>query len=192
MSKVYTHDEIVDVLDILYVKLMRLKNSWKTCFIFLLNPSMSNQFADINYGIKYSFGVDAYTTIHALFTSGKYSFQALSNADAVFLAEYSKARSKLKKKFPFLSERRNKVFCHFNEKQSEVFINDIVLNFNEIFEILTNLHGKAMKIFNLNYTEIRVMDQNKFECLEEEMEEFRKMLLNATLDNRFEKSNEIR
>lgn len=187
MSKKYSHKEVVDILDILYVKIMRLKNSWKTCCIFSHNPIIENQFPDINYAIKYSFGVDAYTTICALFTSGVYSFQSLSKSNIDFFTEYNLSRSNIEKNFPFLNERRNKVFCHFTQKQSETFINDIILHFQEVFEIIAKLHTKAMEVFGVNYNEIRAMNNDKFEKLNGELEEFRILLFNATLDNKISK-----
>lgn len=71
------HENIVDILDVLYVKLMRLKTANRTCLSFIMSPGIEFRYPDIVYSIKYSFAVDAYTTLNAMITSGKYSFQPL-------------------------------------------------------------------------------------------------------------------
>ena len=80
-----THEEIVDILDILYIKLMRLKTAHRTCLSLILSPEIESRYPDIVYSIKYSFAVDAYTTLNAMLTSGTYSFQTLQKHDTSLL-----------------------------------------------------------------------------------------------------------
>lgn len=56
-----------------------------------------------------------------------------------------------------------------------------------MFEIIAKLHTKAMEVFGVNYNEIRAMNNDKFEKLNGELEEFRILLFNATLDNKISK-----
>lgn len=53
------HENIVDVLDTLYVKLMRLKTAHRTCLSFVMSPDIESRYPDVVYSIKYSFAVDA-------------------------------------------------------------------------------------------------------------------------------------
>lgn len=132
------HENILDILDILYVKLMRLKIAYRTCLSFILSPDIESRYPDIVYSIKYSFAVDAYTTINAMITSGKYSFQQLQKYSDKFGEYYRISHAELKKLCPNLQDRRNKMFCHCNEKQSEDHIDEILLKFDSLFWSLRN------------------------------------------------------
>lgn len=59
-------ETLVDILDVLYVKLMRLKTAHRTCLSFIMSPDLESRYPDIVYSIKYSFAVDAYTTLNAM------------------------------------------------------------------------------------------------------------------------------
>ena len=166
------HDTIVDILDILYVKLMRLKTAHRTCLSFIMSPDIESRYPDIVYSIKYSFAVDAYTTINAMITSGKYSFQPLQKHSDYFSECYRRSHAELKKLCPNLQERRNKMFCHCNEKQSEDYVNEMLLKFDSLLGVLANLHSEAMRIFNVTESEIRVMSRDKFTKLDAEFKEF--------------------
>jgi len=178
------HDTIVDILDILYVKLMRLKTAHRTCLSFIMSPDIESRYPDIVYSIKYSFAVDAYTTINAMITSGKYSFQPLQKHSDYFSECYRRSHAELKKLCPNLQERRNKMFCHCNEKQSEDYVNEMLLKFDSLLGVLANLHSEAMRIFNVTESEIRVMSRDKFTKLDAEFKEFMRGLQEIAM-NRF-------
>lgn len=181
MSKIYSREEVVDILDILYIKILNLRNSWKSCAIIAMNPNLNNNFPDITDGIKRSFAVDAYTTIEGLLVSGKYSFQSLIfNED--FQKEFSNSKTKIKSVIPNLDDKRNQMICHFNEKQDPQVYDLIVVKYYLVDEELCNLHKKAMEIFGVNFNEIRAMCNDKFERLSEEYLEFGNILSNAILN----------
>ena len=178
------HDTIVDILDVLYVKLMRLKTAHRTCLSFMMSPDIESRYPDVVYSIKYSFAVDAYTTINAMITSGKYSFQPLEKHSDEFRECYRISHVELKKLCPNLQERRNKMFCHCNEKQSEDYANEMLLKFDSLLGVLANLHSEAMRIFNVTESEIRVMSRDKFTKLDAEFKEFMRGLQEIAM-NRF-------
>lgn len=179
-----THEEIVDILDILYIKLMRLKTAHRTSLSFILSPEIESRYPDIVYSIEYSFAVDAYTTLNAMLTSGKYSFQTLQKLNDAFAENFRKARAELKKMCPSLQDRRNKMFCHCNEKQSEEHVNEMLRDFSSLLQVLTRLHSEAMCIFDVSESEIRVMSGEKFSKLNAEFEEFMQGLRELSM-NRF-------
>lgn len=185
------HKAIVDILDVLYTKLMRLKTAHRTCLSFIMSPDIKSRYSDIVYSIKYSFAVDAYTTLNAMITSGKYSFLTLKKENALFCDKFVDARAELKRVCPNWQERRNSMFCHCNEKQSEDHINEIILNFDSLLQIFSKLHGEAMRIFSVENSEIRIMSNEKFTKLDAEFEEF-VMGLQEIATNRFrDELNEI-
>ena len=158
MCQKLSHEEFVDIIDILYIKTFRLKNSWDFLSLFIFNGNMENRYPDLTYSLKYSFGIDAYTSINALFSSGKYSI-------------------------PRIKWNRNKLFCHFAEKQSEKEIDEIVLHFPPVFDILADLTMKAMKLFNVNASEIRAIPEEKYRKLQEEKKAFSRLLTEGLLND---------
>lgn len=181
MGIYYTHEKLVNIIDIIYIKTFRLKNSWDFLSLFVFNDNMENRYPDLTYSLKYSFGIDAYTTINALFSSGKYTFYTLKKLDNGFAEKFQMARTALKRVIPKIEWNRDNLFCHFVEKQSEQEINDIVMGFPEVFDILSALVIEAMKIFNVDESEIRVMPEDKFKKLQEEKAEFSQLLMDGLL-----------
>ena len=178
------HENMVDILDILYVKLMRLKTAHRTCLSFIMSPDIKSRYPDIVYSINYSFAVDAYTTLNAMITSGKYSFQPLQKYSDEFTKCYKGALGELKKLCPCLQDRRNKLFCHCTEKQSEDHINEMLLKFDSLIQVFTKLHSEAMRIFGVVESEIRAMSGDKFVKLDAEFQEFMQGLQEIAM-NRF-------
>ena len=185
------HETIVDILDVLYVKLMRLKTAHRTCLSFILSPDIESRYPDIVYSIRYSFAVDAYTTINAMITSGKYSFQPLQKHSEEFSECYRMAHAELKNRMPALQDRRNKMFCHCTEKQSEDHINEILLEFESLIRVLMKLHGDAMRIFNVTENEIRVMSSEKFGKIDVEFREFMQGLEEIAINRFHDELDEI-
>ena len=182
MSVNIPHEDLVDIIDILYIKTFRLKTSWDFLAIFVFNGNMENHYPDLTYSLKYSFGIDAYTTIDALFSSGKYTYFTLKKLNSEFEKEYHKAKDLIKKEIPKIEWNRDKLFCHFVEKQSVHDIDEIVLGFPHVFEILAALETAAMKIFNVDKSEIRVMPEDKYRKLQEEKAEFSHLLMEGLLN----------
>ena len=186
-----THEEIVDILDILYIKLMRLKTAHRTCLSLILSPEIESRYPDIVYSIKYSFAVDAYTTLNAMLTSGTYSFQTLQKHNDAFVESFRKARVELKKLSPKLQDRRNKMFCHCNEKQSEDHVNEMLRDFSSLLQVLTRLHSDAMRIFDVSASEIRIISGEKFSKLNAEFEEFMQGLREISMNRFYDDLDEI-
>ena len=182
MGSEYTHEELVDIIDILYIKTFRLKTSWDFLALFIINGNMENRYPDLTYSLKYSFGIDAYTTIDALFSSGKYTYFTLKKLNSEFEEQFRRAKAALKEVIPKIEWNRNKLFCHFVEKQSEQEINEIVFNFPRVFDILVGLQIAAMRIFNVDKSEIRVMPEDKYRKLQEEKAEFSHLLMEGLLN----------
>ena len=185
------HETIVDILDVLYVKLIRLKTAHRTCLSFILSPDIQSRYPDIVYSIKYSFAVDAYTTMNAVLTSGKYSFLTLKKESVLFGEKFIEAQARINMVCSCLQKRRNSMFCHCNEKQCEDYINDIVHNFASLMRILTELHGEAMHIFNVAENEIRVISSDKFNNLDAEFQEFMQGLQEVTMNRFYDELNAI-
>lgn len=186
-----SHENMVDVLDILYVKLMRLKTAHRTSLSFIMSPDIESRYPDIVYSIKYSFAVDAYTTLNAMITSGKYSFQPLQKYSDEFTKCYKVAHGELKKMCPSLQERRNKLFCHCTEKQSEDHINEILLEFDSLLRVFTKMHSEAMRIFGVAESEIRAMSGDKFAKLDAEFQEFMQGLQEIAMNRFHDELDEI-
>ncbi len=185
------HENMVDVLDILYVKLMRLKTAHRTCLSFIMSPDIESRYPDIVYSIKYSFAVDAYTTLNAMITSGKYSFQPLQKYSDEFTKCYKVAHGELKKMCPSLQNRRNKLFCHCTEKQSEDHINEILLEFDSLIRVFTKMHSEAMRVFGVAESEIRAMSGDKFAKLDAEFQEFMQGLQEIAMNRFHDELDEI-
>ena len=185
------HENMVDVLDILYVKLMRLKTAHRTCLSFIMSPDIESRYPDIVYSIKYSFAVDAYTTLNAMITSGKYSFQPLQKYSDEFSEYYRAAHRELKKLCPGLQDRRNKLFCHCTEKQSEDHINEILLEFDSLIRVFTKMHSEAMRVFGVAESEIRAMSGDKFAKLDAEFQEFMQGLQEIAMNRFHDELDEI-
>lgn len=185
------YETLVDILDVLYVKLMRLKTAHRTCLSFIMSPDIESRYPDIVYSIKYSFAVDAYTTLNAMITSGKYSFQPLQKYNDEFCECYRASYAKLKELCPSLQERRNKLFCHCTEKQSEDHINEMLLEFDSLIRVFTNLHSEAMRIFGIAEGEIRVMSNDEFIKLDAEFREFMVGLQEIAMNRFHDELNEI-
>lgn len=185
------HENMVDVLDILYVKLMRLKTAHRTCLSFIMSPDIESRYPDIVYSIKYSFAVDAYTTLNAMITSGKYSFQPLQKYSDEFTKCYKVAHGELKKMCPSLQDRRNKLFCHCTEKQSEDHINEILLEFDSLIRVFTKMHSEAMRVFGVAESEIRAMSGDKFAKLDAEFQEFMQGLQEIAMNRFHDELDEI-
>lgn len=185
------HENMVDVLDILYVKLMRLKTAHRTCLSFIMSPDIESRYPDIVYSIKYSFAVDAYTTLNSMITSGKYSFQPLQKYSDEFTKCYKVAHGELKKMCPSLQDRRNKLFCHCTEKQSEDHINEILLEFDSLIRVFTKMHSEAMRVFGVAESEIRAMSGDKFAKLDAEFQEFMQGLQEIAMNRFHDELDEI-
>ena len=185
------HENIVDILDVLYVKLMRLKTAHRTCLSFIISPDIESRYPDVVYSIKYSFAVDAYTTLNAMITSGKYSFQPLQKHSDEFTKCYKVAYGELKKLCPSLQDRRNKLFCHCTEKQSEDHINEMLLEFDSLIRVFTKLHSEAMCIFGVAESEIRAMSGDKLAKLDAESQEFMQGLQEIAMNRFHDELDEI-
>lgn len=181
MSVDYSHEDLVDIIDILYIKTFRLKTSWDFLALFVFNGNMEDHYPDLTYSLKYSFGIDAYTTIDALFSSGKYTYYTLKKLNSEFEEEYHKAKVSIQKEIPKIEWNRDKLFCHFVEKQSVQDIDEIVFGFPHVFDILAALQIEAMRIFNVDKSEIRVMPEDKYRKLQEEKAEFSHLLMEGLL-----------
>ena len=57
MSVTYSRAEVVDIIDILYIKIFRLKTSWDFTSIFVFDGNMERRYPDLTYSLKYSFGI---------------------------------------------------------------------------------------------------------------------------------------
>ena len=183
MSQVFSQEDFVDIIDILYIKTLRLMNSWDFLSLFIFNGNMESRYPDLTYSLKYSFGIDAYTTINALFTSGKYTFLTLKKQSSEFEEEYQKAKNALKEVIPRIEQSRDKLFCHFVEKQSEKEINEIVFHFPSVLDILEGLTMKAMRLFHVSESEIRVMPEEKHRKLQEEKKAFSHLLMEGLFND---------
>ena len=187
MSVTYSRAEVVDIIDILYIKIFRLKTSWDFTSIFAFDGNMERRYPDLTYSLKYSFGIDAYTTIDALFSSGKYTFYSLKRQNPEFGTAFNDARKALKAVIPQIDWYRDKMFCHFVEKQSEKEIQEMMLRFPRIFEILSGLQMEAMRLFGVDKSEIRVMPEDKYRRLQEEKQNFQFVLIDGLLDETIRK-----
>lgn len=182
MSITYSQKDIVDIIDILYIKIMRLKSSYDFSSIFTFNGNASNQYPDLVYSLKYSFAVDAYTSIDALFSSGKYSFDALKKQNVEFKLYFDEAKKKLNYVLPDFTKNRDKLFCHFVEKQSENEVNDICFCFPKIFDLLTELHKHSMECFCVENSEIRAMTEKQYLALQKQQTDFSMLIIDALLN----------
>lgn len=83
------------------------------------------------------------------------------------------------------------MFCHCNEKQSEDHIDEIILNFDSLLQVFTQLHGEAMRIFSVEDSEIRIMSNEKFTKLDAEFQEFMLELQEISMNRFNDELNEI-
>ena len=180
--QILEHEKAVDIVDILYIKLMRLKNSYRAMGELLFDGSIDAHFPDITAGLKYSFAIDAYSTISALFQSGTYSFNELTKYSDDFKTECDNTWKNICEVLPGLKKRRNKMICHLEEKQDESLLDEMVFRFDSIHQELCDLHKKAMTNYGIKENEIRVMTSEKFEKLDEEYHHFRAVLITGVLE----------
>ena len=92
---------------------------------------------------------------------------------------------------PGLQDRRNKLFCHCTEKQSEDHINEILLEFDSLIRVFTKMHSEAMRIFGVAESEIRAMSGDKFAKLDAEFQEFMQGLQEIAMNRFHDELDEI-
>lgn len=168
-------EDLIEILDIVYSKIIRLNYSYR-CIDVFIHSNMDYVFPDILWSLKYSFATDAFTTISALFQSGNYSFNNLIAYNVNFKEEYTKVKCKIKTNYPEIFNLRNKVYCHFQDKQKEKDVDDIIKKFYQIFYQLVSLHKKAMELFSINNESIHMLSIKNFTELDKEYVEFSKRL----------------
>lgn len=177
-----SRDKVVDIIDILYIKIMRLNNSYRAMSALVFNGSIEAHFPDVTAGLKHSFAIDAYNTVFALYHSGTYSFKELSKNSVQFENDFSESWLKVCEALPGLKERRNKVICHLNEKQDEAYIDEMIIKFDNLYQELCRLHLNVMNEFEVKEKDIRAMTSDKFERLNDEYRHFDAMIRTGLLE----------
>jgi len=175
-------EQIVDILEITYSRIMQLHFNWRFISTMVSNPSINNDYPDLTWSLRSSFATDAYTTISGLLSTGNYSFERLGQEYPQIQEYTQKAEQAITSEIDDFRNIRNQMFCHAVKKKSPDAINKIYMKFDSVFHILTRLHFDCCKELNITDDDFRHYESDTFIKLQDEITEFYTVLLKGHLE----------
>lgn len=167
----------LDILNIIYIRLMRLQLSYKTFDNIYNAPTIASNYPNLCWCMQATFATDAYTTIDGLMYSGRYSFETLAKDNKAVKEKYKETNRKIEKTIPNFHITRNQMFCHLVQKQA----NDAIWKMNsycwEIIDYLQELHLYCCSVYGIDTSELNGYSNETFMALDREFEEFNKLLM---------------
>lgn len=183
--------EIIDILNTIYIRFMRLEFSYKAFNTIFYSPTIMNDYPNLCWCMKVSFATDAYTTINGLMHSGRYSFSSLINNNDDIEKKYNQIIEKIEEIIPDIRNIRNQMFCHLVQKQSDDAIQQINIHCYEILDCLKELHTFCCKVYNINECELNGYNNITFNSLNKELNEFNNLLMNGNMSDFYKMLDEI-
>lgn len=183
--------EIIDILNTIYIRFMRLEFSYKTFNTIIYSPTIINDYPNLCWCMQISFATDAYTTIDGLIHSGRYSFSSLIDDNDDIKKKYNEIMKEIEKIIPDIRNIRNQMFCHLVQKQSDDAIQQINIHCYKILDCLKKLHAFCCKVYNINELELNGYNNITFNSLNKELNEFNDLLMNGSMSDFYKMLNEI-
>lgn len=174
-------NQILDIIEVTYSRIMQLKVNWEFISTMVANPVIANNYPNLTWSLRTSFATDAYTTISSLLSTGNYSFNRLGQEYPNIQEQIQITETDIVSKINDFRNIRNQMFCHAVKKKSANAINNIYMQFESIFNILTKLHSFCCEELNIKDNDYRHYDTNAFETLEAEIYDFCNVLLKGHL-----------
>lgn len=172
-------EQIIDILEITYSRIMQLHFNWRFISTMVGEPLISNDYPDLTWSLRSSFATDAYTTISGLLSTGNYSFGRLGQEYPQIQEYVQKAEQEITSEIDDFRNIRNQMFCHAVKKKLPDAINKVYVKFNSIFCILTKLHSDCCKELNVTDDDFRHYESDVFVKLQDEITEFSTVLFNG-------------
>lgn len=174
--------QIIDILEITYLRIMQLHFNWRFISTMVSNPYINNDYPDLTWSLKSSFATDTYTTISGLLSTGNYSFGRLGQEYSQIQEYTQKAEQAITSEIDDFRNIRNQMFCHAVKKKSPDAINKVYMKFDSVFHILTRLHSDCCKELNVTDDDFRHYESDTFIKLQDEITEFYTVLLKGHLE----------
>lgn len=173
--------EILDILNTIYIRAMRLRFSCKIFSHIFHMPVIFNYYPNLCWGMKVSFATDAYTTIDGLMHSGKYSFATLAEDNKEINTKYNATTRKMEEIIPNIRKIRNRMFCHLVWKQTDDVIEKMNAYCFKLVDCLIDLHEYCCRIYEIDESELDGYNNDAFEELNKEFTEFDELLMNGRM-----------
>lgn len=173
--------EIIDILNTIYIRYTRLQLSCKTFWTIFYSPSIKNDYPNLCWCMATSFATDAYTTIDGLMHSGRYSFATLAANNDDINAKYKDIMEKIECIIPDIHNIRNRMFCHLVEKQANSAIQSINAHCGQLLDCLKELHIYCCHVYNINVSELNGYNNDTFSAFDRELNEFNQVLMNGSM-----------
>jgi hypothetical protein len=174
--------QIIDVLEITYLRIMQLHFNWRFINTIVSAPFINNDYPNLTWSLRSSFATDAYTTISSLLSTGNYSFGRLGREYPQIQGYIQIAECAIISEIDDFRNIRNQMFCHAVKKKSPDVINKIYMEFDSVFHILTRLYSDCCKELNIKDDEFRHYECDMFIKLQNEMTEFHTILFKGYLE----------
>ena len=179
-------EQIIDIINITYLRIMQLNFSYKFIAVMVDNNIIANSYPNLVWSLQSSFATDAYATISGLLSTGNYSFGRLGQENKKIKDKLKIAENDITLKIDDFREIRNKMFCHAVHKKSFDAIYRIFDNFESVYNILYDLHGFCCCEFSIDDNDYGHYSDVEFEKLNEEMYNFHYLLISgnwSVIDN---------
>lgn len=173
--------EILDILNTIYIRFMRLQFSYKTFGHIFCAPTIINDYPNLCWCMKVSFATDAYTTVDGLMHSGRYSFATLAKDNEDVNVKYKEIMKKMDGIIPDIHGIRSQMFCHLVQKQTDNAIQTINAYCWEVLECFKELHAYCCRVYGIDESELNGYDNDTFIALGKELEEFNRLLMNGSM-----------
>lgn len=173
--------EVIDILNTIYIRFMRLQFSYKTIEYIFHTPTIINDYPNLCWCMKVSFATDAYTTVDGLMQSGRYSFKTLADDNDAVNAKYKEIKRKMDITIPNIRDIRNRMFCHLVQKQTNDAIQKINTYCWTFLDYLKELHAYCCHVYNINESELNGYSNDAFVALNRELTEFHQLLMDGSM-----------
>lgn len=173
--------EVIDILNTIYIRFMRLQFSWKTFEYIFHAPTIINDYPNLCWCMKVSFATDAYATIDGLMHSGKYSFATLAKDSEVVNTKYKEMIRKMEATIPDIRNIRNRMFCHLVQKQTNDAIQKINAYCWVFLGCLKELHAYCCHVYGIHESELNGYSNDAFMALGRELKEFNQLLMDGSM-----------
>lgn len=154
--------EILDILNTIYIRFMRLQFSYKTFGHIFCAPTIINDYPNLCWCMKVSFAT-----------------LAKDNEDVN--VKYKEIMKKMDGIIPDIHGIRSQMFCHLVQKQTDNAIQTINAYCWEVLECFKELHAYCCRVYGIDESELNGYDNGTFIALGKELEEFNRLLMNGSM-----------
>lgn len=171
-------ERYVDILKILYLRLMNLRFRYRSASIAGFEVMLSQRCPDVCDSMQWMFACDAYVTVSGMLESGIYSFGALIQYNPQIKNLLENTRIRIDNEIPGFKEIRNKTFAHFVDKRNSDVVSQMFESFESILAILCNyLHAGCMRLLDVSESDIGGYTSERFVKMDEELYDFADIII---------------